>query len=97
MSAIAGWAARRGGADAEVLAGMLDALAHRTRPGEALSALVDRHPRRRARQIGPGPIGRGGRKRKGCRQDDKQTSHVQPVTDRRGMCLDRGLPPKTHS
>jgi len=46
MSAIAGWAARRGGADAEVLAGMLDALAHRTRPGEALSALVDRHPRR---------------------------------------------------
>jgi hypothetical protein len=25
---------------------MLDALAHRTRPGEALSALVDRHPRR---------------------------------------------------
>jgi len=46
MSAIAGWAARRGGADAGVLAGMLDALAHRTRPGETLSALVDRHPRR---------------------------------------------------
>src|ERR1051325_4126514 len=46
MSAIAGWAARRGGADAEVLAGMLDAPGHRTRPGEALSARVDRPPRR---------------------------------------------------
>jgi len=46
--------------------------------GKRGRALVDGHPRRRPRQIGA--IG-GGRKAEGCRQDEKQTSHIQPVTD----------------
>lgn len=46
MCGLAGWTASRGGADPAVLATMLEALAHRHGPGESLSALVDRHPRR---------------------------------------------------
>lgn len=46
MCGLAGWAATRAGAEPEVLAGMLEALAHRSRAHETLSGLVDRHPRR---------------------------------------------------
>jgi asparagine synthase (glutamine-hydrolysing) len=46
MCGIAGWAASRGGAEPGVLAAMLETLAHRARPEESLSALIDRHPRR---------------------------------------------------
>jgi asparagine synthase (glutamine-hydrolysing) len=46
MCGLAGWAASRGGPDLALLAGMVEALAHRNREGESLSALLDRNPRR---------------------------------------------------
>ncbi len=46
MCGLAGWAASRGGPDLALLAGMVEALAHRNRASDSLSALMDRNPRR---------------------------------------------------
>jgi asparagine synthase (glutamine-hydrolysing) len=46
MCGLAGWAASRGGPDVALLAGVVEALAHRNRESESLSALMDRNPRR---------------------------------------------------
>jgi asparagine synthase (glutamine-hydrolysing) len=46
MCGLAGWAAARRGPEASLLAGMLEALAHRRRAPEVLCAVIDRHPRR---------------------------------------------------
>lgn len=46
MCGLAGWAASRGGPDAALLAGMVDALAHRNGAADSLSALLDRSARR---------------------------------------------------
>jgi asparagine synthase (glutamine-hydrolysing) len=46
MCGLAGWAASRGAPDVALLAGMMDALAHRNGGADGLSALLDRNARR---------------------------------------------------
>lgn len=46
MCGLAGWAASRGGPDVALLAGMIEALAHRNGAADGLSALLDRNARR---------------------------------------------------